>query len=194
MPVRVVPRSLTEAYKKREGDFAPNLVGFQATKAPLFTLGNFAITTNLEGKFNKSFDLGGEWSDYYSLDNLNLTEEESKLLESNQIFIDLNYDISRIDRYAHFGSLTEFVRVNIEQIILGWKGSLYMNKNLTEPTLNTVLTYNYDNTTNVSTFKIPTSSVINNFNLTYEDNEGFTTEVGDISNLKNSYDKYFLWK
>jgi hypothetical protein len=193
MPVRVVPRSLTEAYKKREGDFAPNLVGFQATSAPLFTLGNFAITTNLEGKFDKSFDLGGEWSDYYSLDNLNLTEEESKLMESNHFFIDLNFDISKIDRYAHFGSLTEFVRVNIEQIILGWKGSLYVNKDLDEPALNTVLTYSYDSATDTSTFKIPTSATVNNFNLIYEDNETFSTEVGDISNLKNSFDKYFLW-
>ena len=51
MPVRVVPRSLTEAYKQGEGDFAPSLWGNQFTDGvTLFTLGNFAITTNLDPK------------------------------------------------------------------------------------------------------------------------------------------------
>ena len=51
MPVRVVPRSLTEAYKQGEGDFAPSLVGNQFTDGvTLFTMGNFAITTNLDPK------------------------------------------------------------------------------------------------------------------------------------------------
>jgi hypothetical protein len=193
MPVKVVPRSLTEAYKKREGDFAPNLVGFQATKAPLYTLGNFEVTTNLESKLNKDFNLGGEWSDYYSLDNLNLSQEESKLLESNQFFIDLNYDSSKIDRYVHYGSLSEFLRVNIEEVITQWKGSLYIDKELDQPTLNTVLTYSYDSSTNLSTFRIPTTAVVNNFNLIYENNSEFSTIVGDITNLTTDFDKYFLW-
>ena len=51
--VRVVPRSLTDAYKRREGDFAPNLVGLQFTNGvSLFTFGNFEITTNLDPRLN----------------------------------------------------------------------------------------------------------------------------------------------
>ena len=52
--VKVVPGSLTEAYKKREGDFAPNLVGLQFTEGvaslgtSLFTFGNFEITSNFD--------------------------------------------------------------------------------------------------------------------------------------------------
>ena len=66
--VRVVPRSLTEAYKRREGDFSPNLVGLQFTDgSSLFTFGNFQITTNLNSRVAKDFILGGEWSDYYDL-------------------------------------------------------------------------------------------------------------------------------
>jgi len=82
--IKVVPRSLTEAYKRREGDFSPNLVGLQFTDPnAYFTLGNFQITTNLASRVVKDFVLGGEWSDYYNLNNLDLSEEESAVILSN---------------------------------------------------------------------------------------------------------------
>ena len=105
--VRVTPRSLTDAYKRREGDFAPNLVGFQFTDgASLFTFGNFQITTNLDSKLNKNFVLGGQWSDYYSLDNLNLTESASQILLSNDIYVKLNFNPNchELDPVGHWPS------------------------------------------------------------------------------------------
>jgi hypothetical protein len=190
---KVVPRSLTEAYKKGEGDFSPKLVGLDSTSTPLYTLGNFQITTNLEPRTIKGFGLEGEWSDYYSLDNLNISEYESELIFNDNNTVTLNFDPTKIERYAYFGSLTEFVRVNVEQIILSWKGSLYVNKDNNGQILNTILNYTYDPDTNISNFSVPVSAIINKFNLNFKNDNSFSTIPGDISNVVNSYDKYFVW-
>ena len=193
--VKVIPRSLTDAYKRREGDFSPNLVGFQFTDGvSLFTFGNFQITTNFDSKINKNFTLGGQWSDYYSLDNLNLTESQSEILMSNDIFIKLNFDINKINRYVYFGSFHEFARVTIEQIIQKWKGSLYLNPQITNTAVNTVLSFSYDNGTDISTFLIPKSVVQNPFELITADNQDFSNLLpSDIFNISRDYNKYVIY-
>jgi hypothetical protein len=194
MAVRVVPRSITEPYKKREGDFSPDLVGLQFTQgASLFTLGNFAITTNLSPSLAIDFNTG-QFSQPYSLQDLNLSDTESNLLVSNTLFVTLNADPTNLERYVYFGSFNEFLRVNIEEILTTWKGSLYItdlvdNYGYTQ-IKNTVLSYSYNSYTNTSNFLIPPSLAINSFGLIIEDNEQPPTEYGDISNLSNSFDNY----
>jgi hypothetical protein len=110
---RVVPGSLTDAYKKREGDFAPSLVGNQFTDSDaFFTLGNFSITTNFEGSPFKDFTLG-DWSDYYSLNNLNITVDELDTMVSNQVFVKLNFNKEDVSRYVYFGSFAKFIESEI---------------------------------------------------------------------------------
>ena len=194
--VKVVPRSLTDAYKRREGDFAPNLVGLQFTDGvSLFTFGNFQITTNLDRKLNKNFALGGEWSDYYNLENLNLTPNQSETLMSNDIFVRLNFDINKLDRYVYFGSFYEFARVTIEQVISKWKGSIYLNPTLkTNTAVNTVLSFSYDSGTDVATFLVPKSVISNPYELIVDNNQDFTNLTpGDIFNLSRDYGKYVVW-
>lgn len=193
--VKVVPRSLTDAYKRREGDFSPNLVGFQFTDGvSLFTFGNFQITTNFDSKINKNFVLGGQWSDYYSLDNLNLTENQSEILMSNDLFIRLNFDINKINRYVYFGSFQEFARVTIEQIIQKWKGSLYLNPLITNTPVNTVLSFNYNPGIDESTFLIPKSVIQNPYELITIVNQDFANlQPDDIFNLSRDYEKYVIW-
>lgn len=193
--VKVVPRSLTDAYKRREGDFSPNLVGFQFTDGvSLFTFGNFQITTNFDSKINKNFVLGGQWSDYYSLDNLNLTESQSEILLSNDLYIRLNFDINKINRYVYFGSFHEYARVTIEQIIQKWKGSLYLNPQITNTPVNTVLSFSYNSGVNESTFLIPKSVIQNPFQLITDDNIDFSNLLpSDIFNISRDYKKYVIW-
>lgn len=193
--VRVTPRSLTDAYKRREGDFAPNLVGFQFTDgASLFTFGNFQITTNIDSKLNKNFVLGGQWSDYYSLDNLNLTESASQILLSNDINVKLNFNPNDISRYVYFGSFYEFTRVTIEQIISKWKGSLYLNPtfNSNSP-VNTVLSFTYNSGNNTANFLIPKNVSSNPFQLVLDDNTNFNIPQDEIYNLTRDYKKYVIW-
>lgn len=193
--VKVIPRSLTDAYKRREGDFSPNLVGFQFTDGvSLFTFGNFQITTNVTPKLNKNFVLGGQWSEYYNLDTLNLTEAESEILLSNEIFVRLNFDPKKIDRYVYFGSFHEYVRVTIEQIIQKWKGSLYLNPTAKSNfALNTVLSFSYNPANNTANFLVPKSTITNPFELIVDQNNNFIDLTPtDIFNLSRDYNKYVV--
>jgi hypothetical protein len=195
MPIKVVPRSLTDAYKRREGDFSPNLVGLQFTDGySLFTFGNFQITTTLDTRINKNYVLGGEWSDYISLENLKLDEKKSEKLSNFSLDIRLNFDIYKIDRYVYFGSFVEFIRVTLEQIIQKWKGSLYLNPTeLSNVANNTVLSFNYNSGLNTSTFLIPKSVIKNAFQLVVDAEDGLMdVSDGEIYNLNRDYDKYVI--
>jgi len=194
--VKVTPRSLTDAYKRREGDFSPNLVGLQFTDgASLFTFGNFQITTNLNSKLNKNFELGGQWSDYYSLDNLNLNQQTSQILLSNDIFVRLNFDINNISRYVYFGSFYEYARVSIEQVISKWKGSLYLNPtSKSNMPVNTVLSFSYNSGIDTSSFLISKNIISNPFELVIDENNNFSKLLpDDIFNLSRDYKKYVVW-
>ena len=192
--VKVIPRSLTEAYKRREGDFSPNLVGLQFTNGEsLFTFGNFQITTNLSSREAKDFILGGQWSEYYSLNNLNLTQESSEILVSNDVNLKLNFNPKNISRYVYFGSFYELIRVTLEEIIQKWKGSLYVNPfNNTNTVLNTILSFSYDNGQNVSSFLIPSEAIDNKFELIINSEEVDNFTDG-LYNINNYYQNYVIW-
>ena len=190
---KVVPGSLTDAYKKREGDFSPDLVGFQLTKGtPLFTLGNFGVTTNLEAR-EETYYNNGEYSKTYTLETLQLTEQQSKSLVSNNIYTTLNVDTTDLSKFVYYGSMYEFMRVNIEGIITKWKGSLFITEDeggFSNVAKNTVLGYNYDPLSDISTMTIPTLFIQNNFELITNDLGGFILDETDISNIKLSYSSY----
>jgi hypothetical protein len=193
---KVIPGSLTDAYKKREGDFSPDLVGFQLTKGtPLFTLGNFGVTTNIQPKTDKVFN-NGVYSSEFTLNNLNLTQDESKDLVTSNINTTLNLDPKDISKFVYYGSFVEYLRVNIESVITNWRGSLYVTDvegGYSRTAKYTVLSYNYDLITNQSTFKIPTLFVQNKFDLIHNDYGGLLLDSKDISNLKLSYINYEIF-
>lgn len=192
---RVVPGSITEPYKKGKGDFAPNLVGNQITDgSSQFTLGNFSVQTNLEPRETTFFN-NGQYSPYKNLDSLNLTEIESKELVSDDINTTLNNDPTDLTKFAYYGSMVEYFRVSLENVISKWKGSLYVTTDeggFSFETKNTILSYSYDVESNVSTLKTPMLFVQNKFELITNDLGGFILDTNDISNIKLSYDKYQL--
>lgn len=186
---RVVPRSLTEAYKKREGDFSPNLVGNQFASdggTPLLTFGNFAVRSNTEPSPAKNFVLG-EWSEYYSLSDINITPEEVREIDSNQIFVKLNYDRNNISRFVYFGNFKTLMEFEVTDIIQRWPASLYVSKSTT--VVNTVLSFSYNKKKNQSTFRIPGRAITNKFELDYsqtgEINQNFT-EYGILNMETNT--------
>ena len=190
---KVVPGSLTEAYKEGKGDFSPNLVGFQLTKGtPLFTLGNFGVTTNMDPKVDTEFNTG-IYSNEFTLTNLDLTEQQSMSLVSNNIYTTLNLDPTDLSRYAYYGSFVQFLRVSLEGVISKWKGSIFVTEDeggYSVVSKNTVLGYSYDSLTNESRITIPTLYIQNNFNLITNDLGGTILDPSDISNIKLSRTSY----
>lgn len=191
---KVVPGSLTQAYKKGEGDFSPNLVGLQFASnggTPLFTFGNFAITTNIEPRIAKDFKLG-EWSEEYCLVDLNLNEQQSEQLVSNRVFVNLNFNKRDLSRYVYYGSFVKFLESEITDTLSKWPASLYVKTipNGFASPLNTVLSFSHNSTDNTSKFVIPVVAIENKFGLTFSLNEGTTI---DLDNIQVSFTKYVIY-
>jgi len=179
---KVIPKSLTDAYNK--SDFSPNLVGLQITNgSSLFTFGNFEITSNLEERFVKNYTLGS-FSNPITVETINL-ESNSENIESNNIKIFLNYDRKNLKNYAYFGSLKEFIRVEIEDIIEKFPSSLVVSSLIDGQVKITVLNNVYDSLTNKSTFNVPVSSFVNNFEMSYTEEDVLINSFSPTNDLRN---------
>jgi hypothetical protein len=183
-------------------NFSPDLVGVQLTSeggTPLFTMGNFSITTNMDPKRDKSYN-SGKFSDYYSLDNLTLTVEQTQALLKDNAGVILNLDKSKLKYYAMFGSLSEFVRVNLEDIITKWPASLFLSpftiNNIGVSIVDdTYSNYSYDIISDISSFKVNTSLINNKFGINYLKNGTIVdtfNETNDMRNLTVNYKSYVI--
>ena len=183
-------------------NFSPDLVGVQLASngnTPTFTMGNFAITTNMEPKSTKNF-ITNKFSNFISLTDLDLSLiEANKLLRNNEgVFLNLNRN--NLNYYALFGSLTEFVRVSLENIITTWPASLYITPYYTTSdgytfNTNTFENYSYDSLTNISEFRISTNSINNKFKINYLTNGTILdtfSSTNDLRNLPINYTSYVI--
>jgi hypothetical protein len=180
-------------------NFSPDLVGLQLTSdggTPLFTMGNFSVTTNFEPKKTKKF-ITNNFSNFISLTDLDLTLEDSISLLSNNAGVFLNLDKTNLTNYTLFGSLTEFMRVSLEEIITNWPAALYVNPIYAiEPyyitqTGATIENYSYDSITNTSIFRVNTNLITNKYEINYLAN-GNTNTLNDLRNLQQYYEQYSI--
>lgn len=181
-------------------NYNPDLVGLQLTSAggtPLFTMGNFNITTNLDPKLNKNF-ITSQFSDFVSLEYLDLTVEQTQVLLQNNAEVFLNLDRSKLSYYATFGSMTEFIRVALENIIINWPASIYLTpikvfSDGTQVVVNTCEQFTYDDISDTSTFRVPTNAITNRYNINYlirGDVSGTFNETNTLRNMVTDYASY----
>jgi len=190
MPKRVVPGSITNPYRNRENDFSPDLVGNQVTKSnAFFTSGNFTLTTNSSQTTGEFFNTG-EFSDVLTLDNLNLTLEESIAIsdESNILSVKLKTNPNNLTSYVYFSDARKFIETEIVDIINKWKGSLYIKFSYINSTVDS---FNFDSDKNISYFEVSKNVITNKFNLITENIPNLTTfGSDDISYIQGSFKKY----
>ena len=144
-------------------NFTPDLVGLQLASnggTPLFSMGSFYITTNLEPKTDKTF-ITNKFSNFVTLSTLNVNQSQSQTLLSNNASVFLNLDKTNLNNYALFGSLTEFIRVSLEDIITNWPASLFLNpfaqtSSGQQLIGNTYDNYFYNQVTQTSNFRVNT--------------------------------------
>jgi len=188
MPKKVIPGSLTSPYQKSQ-DFSPNLVGNQITDGTsFFTFGNFALTTN-SGNITGEFFNTGEFSDIITLDNLNITEEDSIKLtkETNNLTVKLKTNPNKLNDYVYFSDASKFIETELFDILNKWKGGLYIRKSFINDTV-TDFTYNSDK--NISYFTISKNVLTNPYSLVTENVPDFTTQQNDISFIQNAFKNY----
>ena len=181
-------------------NFSDSLVGQQLTNdggTTLFTLNNFTITTNLDSKPSKIYTTN-KFSSFESLNTLNLTIEDTSIVTQSSQRLILNLDKTDLTNHAYYGSLTEFVRVSLENIIMNWPASLFVDTidNISYiNTGNTVLNYVYDSLTDTSTFETDTNFIFNKYGINYLSNgtiiNSFST-TNDLKNLTVNYADYTI--
>ena len=191
MARRVVPGSLTKAYQNRDRDFAPDLVGQQFTDPnSFFTLGNFSLTTNNSNISGEFFNTG-EFSQKFTLDNLEISNEESvKINEKTSNRLDVRLKSSKNDllSYVYFSDASKFVESEIIGVIEKWKGSLFIRFSYIN---DTVTDFSYDPHKNISYFTVSKNVIENFFELiTSEDVDFLSNDVNDISYLPSNFTKY----
>ena len=182
-------------------NFSDDLVGQQLTGgegAPLFNGISFVISTNVDPKIDKKFRTN-KFSNFVTLNTLDLTDSQVTFLNEN-VKVKLNLDKSDISRYAYFGSLREFFRVSLENIISNWVASIYVNNrlDLTDDyaiTGNTVEDYTYDTISNKSTFKCSTNHLDNKYDIIFMRNgisiDNHSAEENN-RNLSINYEDYVI--
>ncbi len=183
-------------------NFSPDLVGNQLVSAggtPLMTMGNFSITTNMDPKSDKTF-ITNKFSNFITLSDLNLTLDQTNSLLSDNAGVILNLDKTKLGYYSLFGSLSEFVRVSLEDIITKWPASLYttpVSQTSGGQTLNgnTFENYLYDSLTEIATFRIDTTFINNKFQINYLANGSIIDTFNasnDLRNLTVNYASYVI--
>ena len=184
-------------------NFSDGLVGNQQTEnadgeTSVFTFGNFVTTTNYGGRTSRIFNTK-KFSNFYSLDNYNLTSENSKILLNNNIKVKLNLDNSELCNLVYFGSSREFIRVSLENIITNWPASLYVNSlrndGINDIAGNTYLNYNYDSVLNKSTFDVDVNFINNKFDINILTNGIIINTFNNKKPLRNlavSYNDYVI--
>ena len=180
--------------------FNPDLVSGQlgnTTGTTLFTMGNFSITTNMEPKNDKSF-ITNKLSNFVTLSDLKVTPTQAKTILNNNTKVKLNLDKTNLNYYALFGSFTEFVRVSLEEIITNWPASLHTNANMSDSNGNAISgytyeDYNYNLLTNISTFKVNTTFIENNFDINYLANGTILNTFNENNPLRDLSSEYLSY-
>jgi len=185
------------AYKRVIGnyqsnaDFTPSLVGYQITEGSITIFNNFYTSANLASKSSVFYETQG-FSQAVSLSNLGITATQGQSLLDNNLKLILNLDQKDLFNYTLFGSLREHIKSSITNIIRKWPASLYVNKIVSGATLNTILEYAYDPLTNRSKFKVPVSTIRNNFSINLENSPNPYQGYSGIRMMGLDYYKYVI--
>jgi hypothetical protein len=160
----------------------------------IFSFGSFAVTSNFEGRV--PIDYSNTLSSFVrpvTLETIGLTQTQSEIIHQYNTNAVLNLDKSDLNTFVRFGSAYEFLRVSIQNIIVAYPGSLFMNSQLTHINTITFSGFTYNHVTNISTFTIPIASTVNTFGLAFNYGNVSNPDDNPLKNLNLSYNQYVVW-
>jgi hypothetical protein len=176
-------------------DFSDDLVGLQIASdggTPLFTMGNFTITTNLSPKNNKIYNQG-TYSSFYTLHSLGTLIDSINIQKTEKA--GLNLDITDPLSYVWYGSSSELIRTSVEYIKNQFPAAIYVDNKVGSITGNNITNYSYDSIKDESIFTVNSKYFINPFGIKYTKDSAITgTEIEDnpLRNLTNQYKNYTI--
>lgn len=177
--------------------YSSNLVGLQSTSIDddaVFTLGNFNVSVNSDSRISKFFNTK-QFSNFYSLENLGVDNVDLKNFFDNRKLL-LKLDKLNLKNYAYFGSMKEFLRVSLENIIINWPAGFFsspINYNNPNEISYSYYDFLFNPITNISEFKLRKDLLINKFNVQVSvSNSIFTgNELRDFTSNFNKYEIEF---
>ena len=174
--------------------------------ASILTNGNFTISDSLKtsSTVSPTFDTTTDIFSYVYSGFTEVTAADvarNKRLQSGNMYLNLDYDDLR--SYIYFGSASDVVIQEINDIITKWPASLYVD-NLDQSSIITVKGVYYDPFTDTTTFKVPIkdlytqTTIVNNelryalsnpYSVVYSDDESWDTS---FLNLISNYTAYTI--
>lgn len=160
----------------------------------IFSFGTFSVTSNFDGK--TPIDYTNQLSSFVqpiTLENINLSEAQSEILYEKNINATPNLNKSDLKTFVRFGSAYEFLRISIENIIVNYPASIFINSQIDGFSSVTFSAFTYNTLTNISKFKIPLNNIENNFGLILDRGNNSIIEGNELRNLNLSYSDYIVW-
>lgn len=173
--------------------YSSNLVGLQSTSIDddaVFTLGNFNVSINADSRLSKFFNTK-QFSNFYSLENIGIDNNDLKTFFDKKK-LSLKLDKLNLKNYAYFGSMKEFLRISLENIIINWPAGFFSSPiNYNNPSEINYSYYDltYDPITNISDFKIKKELLLNRFNIRVSPSNSIFTG-NELRDFTSSFSKY----
>jgi hypothetical protein len=181
----------------RDSVFNENVIGsdFQNTPSTtIFRLGNFTLDTNLESRVIGDFSNRiTTFSKEYTLENIGINETTSEKIFKNENKLRLNIDYNEITSYSRYGSIEDLFKFTVKNIIKKFPYSLRAINQLNTGIVNTVLNFTYDELEDISTFRIPTITLINIYGIIVDSNNNKSDIENPLKNFNLSKEKYVIW-
>lgn len=161
------------------------------SSSTIYTLGEFTLDTNLENRVVGDFSNKlSTFSKDYTLESIGIDVTTSQKIYDQNNKLKLNIDYNDIRSYSRYGSVEDLLKYSVINIIEKFPFSIYMNSELTNGIINTIIDFQYDSRSDQSTFKIPTISIVNNGNIILNSNNFVDNGLKNFNLSKN---KYIIW-
>ena len=160
----------------------------------VFSFGDFSVTSNFTGrKYTDYSNKLKSFGNSYTLENLNVNSGDTALITGITENIVLNLDLSDLKSYVRFGSCSELIRVSLNNIILSYPNSVFVDSKIDTGGNITFFDYSYDVVTNTSIFYVPSEYIVNLFGFVLDDGNTSLPLDNELKNLNLSFDKYCIW-
>ena len=181
------------------GTFSDDLVGFQLVQGGGLTQGNFQFTSSVTEKVDRTF-YTGVFSDPINLENLGISSvEQSRLIFENNFKVFPNFDITQINNFVQYGSMSKRISTSITNIISYFPAAIESNKlGLDYKTGETATNISYDLIQDITSFDLNIARIRNPFDIDFTVNATRNLslkdiEVSELRNLTTQYSRYSLY-
>ena len=181
------------------GTFSDDLVGFQLVQGGGLTQGNFQFTNAVTEKVDRTF-YTGVFSDPINLENLGIvTVEQSKLIFENNFKVYPNFDLTQINNFVQYGSMSKRISTSVTKIISYFPAAIESHKmGLNYKTGATATNIVYDIVQEITTFNLDIARLRNPFDVDFTVNSTRNLslkdiEVSSLRNLTVEFSKFSLY-